>query len=136
MQQQQEEQDLRDQQQQTEEEEGEGEGGSEGEGEREEVSPTRRSLGPARRVPAGAPDAAPRYDEGAGDGDDAGEGEGEGEDDGEGEGGDDDGMASPGAVAARNAASRTLKLRADLVGVKERIAAISNRPEFSGASPL
>jgi len=100
----------------------------EGEGEEEEVgvSPARRlasTLGGPRRVPAGAPDAAPRFDETVGGG--AGE---EGEDEGEGEGGTA-GLGSPGGIAARAATAKTLRLKASLVNVGQRISAIAGRFE-------
>jgi hypothetical protein len=118
----------RSQAQQT-EEDGEGEGEGEGAA---GVSPARRlasTLGGPRRVPASAPDAAPRYDTTAGAGF-GGEGEGEGEG---GEGGEEgeeaSGLGSPGGIAARAATAKTLRLKASLVSVGQRISAIAGRFE-------
>jgi hypothetical protein len=131
-QQQQQQQQQRSHAQQTEEDDEDGEDDArrrkeEAEEDERDVSPARRlasTLGGPRRVPAGAPDAAPRFDEtaaGAGFGD-------EGDDDEEG-GSEGEGIASPGGVAARAVTSRTHRLRADLEGMKARIANMANRFE-------
>jgi hypothetical protein len=120
----------RTQAQQTEEEEEVEEDGGEGEGEEAVgVSPARRlasTLGGPRRVPASAPDAAPRYDTTAGGG--GGGGAGEGDEGGE-EGEEASGLGSPGGIAARAATAKTLRLKASLVNVGQRISAIAGRFE-------
>jgi len=123
----------RTQAQQTEEEEEGDEDGGEGEGEEAVgVSPARRlasTLGGPRRVPASAPDAAPRYDTTAGGGGGGGVGgAGEGDEGGE-EGEEASGLGSPGGIAARAATAKTLRLKASLVNVGQRISAIAGRFE-------
>jgi len=107
------------------------------------VSPVRRlagttlGLGAARRVPASAPNAAPRFDatvqsrsagERERDTTDASDGAGGYEGSGEsGDGGDDEAMASPGAVAARASANDTRRLRSQLETMRDRLHSLESR---------